>query len=101
MSSKASKADFLKKNRDILYAALTDYGYKVIRPDGAFYMFVRSPEKNAGVFCEKAKKYELLLVPSDSFQTSGYVRISYCVQTDMILRSLPSFEALAKEYGLK
>lgn len=99
--SKTSDISVYKKNRDILYAALTDYGYKVIRPDGAFYMFVRSPEKNAGVFCEKAKKHELLLVPSDSFQTSGYVRISYCVQTDMILRSLPSFEALAKEYGLK
>lgn len=98
---KTSDISVYKKNRDILIKALTEYGYKTIRPDGAFYLFVKSPESDAAAFCEKAKKYELLLVPSDSFSFPGYVRIAYCVGTDMIERSLPAFEALAKEYGLK
>lgn len=89
-----------KKNRDILLEAFDSYGFKTAKPDGAFYLFMASPEKDAGAFCEKAKKYELLLVPGDSFGFPGYVRISYCVSTDMILRSLPAFEKLAKEYDL-
>ncbi len=89
-----------KRNRDMLYAALTEYGFKVIKPDGAFYLFVKSPEKLATAFAEKAKKHELLIVPSDSFGVEGYARISYCVSTDMIERSLPAFKALAKEYKL-
>jgi len=98
---KTADISIYKKNRDILVGALTKYGYYVIRADGAFYLFVKSPEADAAAFCEKAKKYELLLVPSDSFSFPGYVRIAYCVGTDMIERSLPAFEALAKEYGLK
>lgn len=97
---KTADISVYKKNRDILVSALTEYGYDVIRPDGAFYLFVRSPEKNAEAFCERAKKYELLLVPSDNFSCEGYVRIAYCVGTDMIRRSLPSFLMLAKECGL-
>ena len=98
---KTADISVYKKNRDILVNALTGYGFDVVRPDGAFYLFVKSPEKDATAFCEKAKKYELLLVPSDSFSFSGYVRIAYCVGTDMINRSLPAFRALAAEYGLK
>lgn len=88
------------ENRWILYSALSKMGFSVVPPDGAFYMFVKSPVENATEFCEAAKKYELLLVPSDSFGISGYVRISYCVDTEMIRRSLPAFEGLAKEFGL-
>ena len=89
-----------KKNRDILLEAFEKYGFKTAKPDGAFYLFVKSPIESATEFCEAAKKYDLLLVPSDSFGFPGYVRLSYCVSTDMIIRSLPKFEELAKEYGL-
>lgn len=89
-----------KENRDILYSALTSYGFRAVNPDGAFYLFLKSPEADANAFCERAKKYELLLVPGDDFAAPGYVRISYCVSTEQIRRSLPAFEALAKEYGL-
>ncbi len=87
-----------EKNRNILYNALTEYGYTAAKPDGAFYLFIKSPEPDANAFCEKAKKYELLLVPGDDFGFEGYVRISYCVSTAMIEKSLPSFEKLINEY---
>lgn len=87
-----------KKNRDLLYNSLSEYGYNCVSPDGAFYLFVKSPEADANAFCEKAKKYELLLVPSDSFGFEGYVRISYCVSTSQIERSLPYFKKLIEEY---
>lgn len=87
-----------KKNRDLLYGALSDYGYTAARPDGAFYLFVKSPEADANAFCERAKKYELLLVPGDDFGYKGYIRISYCVSTEMIEKSLPSFKKLIEEY---
>ena len=87
-----------KKNRDLLFGALTDYGYEAVPPDGAFYLFVKSPEPDAYAFCERAKKYELLLVPSDDFGCEGYVRISYCVTAEQIEKSLPAFKALIEEY---
>lgn len=87
-----------KKNRDMLYDSLSEYGYDCVSPDGAFYLFVKSPEPDANAFCEKAKKYDLLLVPSDSFGFEGYVRISYCVSTSQIERSLPYFKKLIEEY---
>ena len=95
---KTADISIYKKNRDILCDALSKYGYKVAQPDGAFYLFVKALEEDSHAFCEKAKKYELLLVPGDSFGYPGYVRISYCVSTQMIEKSLPSFEALSKEY---
>ena len=88
-----------KKNRDLLYQALTKYGFHCVKPDGAFYLFVKALEKDANAFCEKAKKYELLLVPGDDFGCPGYVRISYCVTTEQIERALPAFEKLAGEYN--
>ena len=93
-----SDVSVYKTNRDLLYGALSSYGYECVYPDGAFYLFVKAPEADAHAFCEKAKKYELLLVPSDSFGCPGYVRISYCVSTDMIKRSLPAFKKLIEEY---
>lgn len=87
-----------RKNRDLLYGALTEYGYKAAKPDGAFYLFIKSPEADANAFCERAKKYDLLLVPSDSFGFEGYVRISYCVSYSQIEKSLPYFKKLIEEY---
>ena len=87
-----------KKNRDLLYNGLTELGFQCIKPDGAFYLFAKSMEPDANAFCEKAKKHELLLVPSDDFGCPGYVRISYCVKTEQIINSMPAFEKLAKEY---
>ena len=89
-----------KQNRDLLYNGLKARGFDCVYPDGAFYLFVRSPEPDAKAFSEKAKKYELLLVPSDDFGVEGYVRVAYCVSTDMIERSMPAFTELAREYGL-
>ena len=93
-----SDVSVYKENRDLLYNGLTKAGYECVYPDGAFYLFVKSPEPDANAFCERAKKYELLLVPSDDFGCPGYVRIAYCVSTELIKRSLPAFEKLMKEY---
>ncbi len=95
---KSSDVGEYKQNRDILYHALTEYGYECIVPEGAFYLFVKALEPEAKQFCARAKKHELLLVPSDSFGVSGYVRISYCVERSVIERSLPAFKALIEEY---
>lgn len=95
---KSSDISVYDNNRRLLYGALTEMGYECVLPEGAFYLFMKSPEPDAKAFSERAKKYELLLVPSDSFGVEGYVRISYCVNPDMIKRSLPAFEKLAKEY---
>ncbi len=89
-----------KRNRDLLYEGLTACGFECVYPDGAFYLFMKSAEGDAYAFCERAKKYELLLVPADDFGCKGYVRIAYCVQTQTIERALPLFAKLAKEYGL-
>ncbi len=86
------------ENRKLLYAALTEYGFEAVYPDGAFYLFLKSPEPDANAFCEKAKAFDLLLVPADSFGCPGYARIAYCVTTDQIRRSLPAFRKLADLY---
>ena len=87
-----------RENRDLLLNALKEYGFTCIHPDGAFYLFMKAPTEDAGAFCEKAKEYDLLLVPADSFGTPGFVRISYCVSTETIRRSLPAFKKLAQAY---
>ncbi len=87
-----------KENRDLLLDNLTAYGYECVKPDGAFYLFVKALEEDAAAFCEKAKKHELLVVPCDDFGVSGYVRIAYCVDKGRIQRALPAFKALAEEY---
>ncbi len=95
---KTAELSVYEKNRNLLYNALTEYGYSAVKPDGAFYLFLKSPEPDANSFCQKAKKYELLLVPGDSFGAEGYVRISYCVDTETITRALPAFRRLIEEY---
>ncbi len=90
--------DIYKKNRDLLYESLTDYGYDCVRPDGAFYLFVKALEPDAYAFYERAKAKELLVVPCDDFGVPGYVRIAYCVDHERIVRALPAFRALAEEY---
>ncbi len=89
------------KNRELLYNSLTEIGYKAVKPQGAFYLFMKALEDDADAFCEKAKKHELLLVPADSFGAKGYVRISYCVAYDTIKNSIPAFKALFDEYNNK
>ena len=87
-----------KRNRDLLYNALTEYGYTCVYPDGAFYLFVKALEDDVVAFCEKAKKYELLFVNGADFGAQGWVRIAYCVQTEQIERALPLFKKLAQSY---
>lgn len=88
-------------NRNLLYNSLTEFGFEVIRPQGAFYLFMKSPIKDDIVFCEKAKQFNILLVPGSSFGCSGYVRISYCVSTKTIKNSLQVFKKLADNFKLK
>ena len=87
-------------NRQLLLSKLTEYGYEVLKPQGAFYLFIKSPMEDARRFSEEAKKFELLIVPSDSFGCKGYARISYCVSTEQITRALPAFKALAEHLKL-
>ncbi len=89
-----------KRNRDLLYNGLTECGFTCIYPDGAFYLFMKAAEADAAAFCERAKKYELLLVNGADFGAKGWVRIAYCVQTERIEKALPLFKKLAEEYGL-
>lgn len=84
-----------RENRDLLLTELEKLGFEVCPPDGAFYLFVKSPLESAADFCEEAKKEELLLVPSDDFGVEGYVRISYCVSPEMLKRSIPAFHRLS------
>lgn len=87
-----------EKNKEIFYNGLIEMGYTCVEPGGAFYLFPRALEEDANAFCERAKKYNLLLVPGDSFGCPGHVRISYCVPTEVIERALPLFKKLADEY---
>lgn len=88
------------KNRNLLYNALTDLGFTCVRPQGAFYLFMKAPGGDDKAFCTQAQKHNILVVPGTSFACPGYVRIAYCVSYEQIERSIPAFAALAKEYGL-
>lgn len=94
----APNLDAYRRNRDLLYAELTRIGYQCVNPDGAFYLFVKSPEASSQAFSDKAKEYGLLIVPGDDFSAPGYVRLAYCVDYDMIRRSIPAFERLFADY---
>lgn len=90
--------DIYNDNRELLYNSLVSFGYECVKPQGAFYLFVKALEEDDKKFAEAAKKHNILIVPGSSFGCPGYVRIAYCVAYDMIKRSLPKFEELAKEY---
>lgn len=85
-------------NRKLLYNSLIEYGFECIKPQGAFYLFLKSPIEDDKEFCQKAKELNLLFVPGSSFACPGYVRIAYCVQTEMIKRAIPAFKKLANIY---
>lgn len=87
------------KNRITLYQGLSDLGFSCVKPEGAFYLFVRTPIDD-GEFAERAKKYRILVVPGSTFACPGFVRIAYCVSYETIVNSLPKFAALAAELGL-
>ena len=87
-----------RENRDLLYGALCEMGYSCVKPQGAFYLFVKCPEADAAAFSRRANRHELLLVPADDFGVAGYVRISYCVSRRQIEAALPAFRALLAEY---
>jgi len=87
------------RNRRLLCTSLSEIGYDYVQPQGAFYLFMKALESDANAFCERAKAYELLLVPSDSFGVPGYVRIAYCVSFEQIERSLPAFRKLYEDYN--
>lgn len=89
---------FYNRNREALYEGLKECGFTCIKPEGAFYLFVKSPVENEKEFCEAAKKYNILMVPGSSFACPGYVRLAYCVAYETIINSLPKFKELSKEY---
>ena len=89
---------YYDRNRETLYQGLSRMGFSWIRPEGAFYLFVKSPVADERQFCEAAKKYHILLVPGSSFACPGYVRLAYCVSYETIVNALPEFEKLAAEY---
>lgn len=93
-----TEVEIYDKNRKLLYDKLTEFGYECVKPDGAFYLWVKAMEEDDKAFVAKAKEYNLLLVPGSTFMGPGYVRIAYCVDYDMIQRSLPAFEKLANDY---
>ena len=96
----AVDASFYQEKRDVLYNHITSVGFECVKPQGAFYLFMKTPIEDDVAFCESAQKYNLLIVPGTGFGCPGYTRIAYCCDMAMIKRSLPAFTKLAKEYGL-
>lgn len=91
---------FYDRNRKLLYKGLTSLGFTCIKPQGAFYLWVKSPDEDEERFVQAAKKYHIIMVKGAAFACPGYVRLAYCVSLQMIEKSLKEFEKLAKEYGL-
>ncbi len=89
---------YYNRNRENLYNGLRELGFSCIKPQGAFYLFVKSPVEDEKIFCEAAKKYHILLVPGSSFACPGYVRIAYCVSHETIVNAMPGFRKLAEEF---
>lgn len=98
MLEDVSELSVYETNMNILYDELTKLGFEIVKPGGTFYMFPKALEEDAKAFCEKALKYDLVLVPADSFGCPGFFRIAYCVQTEKVERSLEAFRKLAAEY---
>ena len=98
---KTSDLSVYETNMNLLYDALTDIGFEVVKPSGTFYIFPKALEEDAGAFCMKAKKYDLILVPSDNFGVPGYFRMAYCIDTEKVERAIPVLRKFAKEeYGM-
>ena len=93
--------DYYDRNRKALYGGLTELGFDCVMPQGAFYLLVKSPVKDAAEFCAAAKKYNILMVNGAAFMAPGYVRLAYCVSHETIMNSMDSFKKLAAEYNLK
>lgn len=89
---------YYDRNRETLYNGLIDCGFTCIKPEGAFYLFMKSPIENEKEFCEAAKEFNILVVPGSSFGCPGYVRIAYCVAYETIVNALPKFKELSKKY---
>jgi len=85
---KTSDLSVYEKNMNLLYDELTALGFTCVRPGGTFYIFPKALEEDAVAFCNKALKYDLVLVPSDSFGVPGYFRMAYCIDTEKVERSL-------------
>ncbi|NBH15834.1 pyridoxal phosphate-dependent aminotransferase [Lachnospiraceae bacterium] len=96
----ATDVAYYDRNRKLIYEKLTALGFECVKPQGAFYLFLKSPDMEEKKFVEEAKKYHILLVGGTTFACPGFVRLAYCVSYEMIERSLPAFEKLAKAYGL-
>ena len=88
------------RNRNLLYNGLIRAGFECVKPEGAFYLFVKAPEADEKRFCGICKQHNILVVPGSSFACPGYVRIAYCVSSEQIQRALPEFEKVAKAYGM-
>lgn len=97
-AERPSDIDTYVKNAKLLYDGLIKAGFSCVQPQGAFYLFPKALETDDYAFCERAKKYDLLLVPGADFGCPGYFRLAYCIKTETIERSLPLFEKLAAEY---
>jgi len=91
---------YYARNRETLYNGLTKLGFKCVKPEGAFYLFMKTPVEDDSAFAQAAKKFNILLVPGSAFACPGFVRIAYCVSYETIVNSLPKFAELAKQYGL-
>lgn len=100
MLDQTSDLSVYETNMNLLYESLKNLGFTVVKPGGTFYLFPKALEEDAGAFCMKAKKYDLILVPSDNFGVPGYFRMAYCIDTEKVKRSLPVLERFVKEeYG--
>ncbi len=89
---------YYDRNRETLYNGLLDCGFSCVKPEGAFYLFMKSPIENEKEFCQAAKEFNILIVPGSSFGCPGYVRIAYCVSYETIVNALPKFKELSKKY---
>lgn len=98
-AGKPSDISIYERNAKLLYEGLIDAGFECVKPQGAFYLFPKALEDDDYAFCERAKKFDLLLVPGADFGCAGYFRAAYCIKTETIERSLPLFKKLAAEYG--
>ncbi|MGN0294729.1 MAG: pyridoxal phosphate-dependent aminotransferase [Lachnospiraceae bacterium] len=96
--SMTSELSVYETNKNLLYQALTEYGYHCVEPGGTFYMFPRSPEPDSMAFCKRAMDMDLMLVPGDNFGCPGHFRIAYCVPEERVKKALPIFGRLAESY---